>query len=100
MLYERHDGHPVIMIDNCRYFEKLHYKLRNRLPMWTVYDQTTREYPGKFVARMWVSLPKCKATRFTICHDTLEELRAILPRGLTCIGRKPEDFPEIVEVWL
>ena len=96
----RHDGHPVIRIENPRYFERLHWKLRERLPMWTVHDQTTREYPGKFVVRMWVTLPAEKATRFTIAHDTLDELRAMLPRGLTCIGRHTNDLPEIVEAWL
>lgn len=100
--FMRHDGHPVIKIENPSYFERLHHKLaiRNRLPMWTVYDTTTREYPGKYVARMFVTLPGVKATRFLILHDTLEELRAMLPRGLFWMDRKHEDAPEIVEVWL
>jgi hypothetical protein len=102
MTHTRHDGHPVVLIENPRYFERLHYKLarRDRLPIWTVYDRTTREYPGKYVARMWVTLPEAKPTRFTITHDTLAELRAILPSGLYLIQRRPEDLPEIVETWL
>ena len=98
----RHDGYPVVKIENHRYFERLHRKLeaRGRLPMWTLYGPTTREYTGKYVARMWVTIPESKATRFCILHDTLDELRAMLPRGLHNIGRKPKDLPEIIEVWL
>ncbi len=38
--------------------------------------------------------------RFVMTHDSLDELRAILPPGLTCLARHPSDPPEIVETWL
>ena len=99
MLKWRTDGHPVITIKPS-YFDRLQWRLRNRLPMWVVYTPTTRQYPGLWVARMHVSLPDTKPTRFVISHDTLEELRSILPKGLVCIGRMANDTPEIVEVWM
>ncbi len=72
---------------------------RNRFPMWVVYGPHTREYPGQYVARMFVALPKEKVTRFVMTHDTLEELRALLPQGLHCFHRAPSDAPEIIETW-
>lgn len=68
--------------------------------MWVVYRPVTREYPGSWVARMHVTLPAHKPTRFVISHDTLDDLRTILPPGLTNIGRQQGDLPEIEEVWL
>jgi hypothetical protein len=31
--------------------------------------------------------------------ETLQELRALLPPGLTCFARDPSDGPVIVECW-
>lgn len=82
------------------YFARLHWRLRSRLPMWTVYMPTTRDYPGRYVARMFVTLPESKPTRFVLLHDTLEGLRELLPPGLLRIHRDPSDDPVILEVWL
>jgi hypothetical protein len=95
----RADGHPVIIIPPGR-FERLHWRLRHRLPMWIVYRPITREYPGVWVARMHVTLPTAKPTRFVITHDTLSELRNVLPRGLHMLNREQVDAPQIEEIWL
>lgn len=60
----------------------------------------TREYPGLWVARMHLTLPKSRPTRCVMTHNTLDALRDLLPPGLTNIGRQPADVPEIEEVWL
>lgn len=96
----RADGHPVLKVDSAGYFARLHHRLRGRLPMWVVYGPVTREYPGLWVARMHVTLPAQRPTRFVITHDSLEGLRGILPPGLTRIGRNQMDVPEIVETWI
>lgn len=95
----RADGYPVVIVTQ-NFLTRLHYRLRVRLPIWVVYDQTTREYQGKWVARMYVSLPEPRVTRFVMTHDTLEELRDLLPPGLTCLARHHSDPPEIIETWL
>ncbi len=95
----RADGYPVVTVPDG-YLTRLHYRLRDRLPMWTIYDATTREYPGKWVARMHVTLPEARPTRFVMTHDSLEEVRGLLPPGLSCLTRNPSDPPEIVETWL
>ena len=96
----RSDGQPVMRIGSPDYFAKLHLRLQSRLPVWIVYRPTTREYFGKWVARMHVTLPAEKPTRFVMTHDTIAELRDMLPQGLTNIGRMTGDVPEIVEVWI
>jgi len=98
----RSDGHPVTIVPNADYFAKLHWKLSKdrRLPLWVIYGPTTKEYPGSWVARMHVSLPEEKATRFVMTHDSLEELRTLIPSGLVRLGRDPSDPAEIVEMWI
>jgi hypothetical protein len=95
----RPDGHPVVIVPHGR-FDRLHWRLRERLPMWIVYRPITREYPGLWVARMHVTLPFSKPTRFVITHDTLEELRGVLPRGLHMVSPDQVDAPQIEEIWL
>jgi len=79
---------------------KLHYHFRERLPMWVIYRPVTREYPGKWVARMHLTLPTPRHTGFVILHDSIEALRDALPPGLACLERSPDDAPQIAEVWL
>ena|SRR5271167_3863521 len=95
------DGRPIVLIGSHGYFARLHWRLRGRLPMWVIYYPSTREYPGVWVARMHVSLPgPPKATRFVMGHDSLEELRTILPPGLARMVRHELDVAEIAEVWI
>jgi hypothetical protein len=96
----RADGHPVVLVEDKHRFTRIHERLKRRLPMWVIYTPHTREYPGRWVARMHVTLPEPKPTRFVITHDTLPDLRAMLPPGLTRMPRDPDDVPEIKEVWL
>ena len=37
---------------------------------------------------------------YTRAAKTLDEVRGMLPRGLTCLSRAPIDDPKIVESWL
>jgi hypothetical protein len=96
----RADGHPVVIVSSAEYFARLHDRLRARLPVWVIYHPTTREYPGKWVARMHIVLPVLRPTRFVMTHDTLAELRALLPPGLVMAARSEADPPEIKESWL
>lgn len=66
------------------------------LNLWTIYASPT-DYPGKFVARRF---EMDRPTSEVILADTLDEVRSLLPRGLTCIGRSSYDEPQIVETWL
>jgi hypothetical protein len=98
----RADGHPVVILARSRYMERLHYKLaaKGRLPMWVVYHPANPEYPGYWTARMQIALPEAKVTRFVMTHNTLPDIRGMIPRGLVLRARHPEDAPEIYEVWL
>jgi hypothetical protein len=97
---QRPDGYPVIKVPSADYFTRLTARLQRRLPMWVIYRPPTREWGAAWVARMHVTLPQPRPTRFVITHDSLDELRALLPIFLTCLARQPADPPEIVEVWL
>jgi hypothetical protein len=73
---------------------------RDPLIIWTVYDHP-RDYPDSFVARRSeVTGGVVRLTTDMFVADTLGELRALLPPGLHCLPRYPDDQPHIVEVWL
>lgn len=67
-----------------------------QLLLWVVYENP-KDYPGSFVARPGVTGGMACAV---LLADTLDELRADLPPGLTRLERDPTDDPVIVEVWL
>jgi hypothetical protein len=76
------------------------YSLRERLPMWTVYDHPT-DYPDVYVARLWLSLPEPVALPMTLACPELDPLREELANlGLTSLHRQPGDDPAILETWI
>jgi hypothetical protein len=78
---------------NCHTF---HNADSSSLKMWVIYGNPT-DHPSKFVARLWLT---DKPTDTLLIADSLEEVRWMLPPGLVCLARDPNDDPKIVEVWL
>lgn len=52
-------------------------------------------YPGKVVARLLSGNP-CP---YVLVADTLAEIHALLPPGLSRARHKPRDPPEVLEIW-
>jgi hypothetical protein len=70
------------------------------MDIWTIYDHPT-DYPDSFVARRSViSKHETITTTDMFVADTLEELEALLPRGMAWIPRMKMDDPKIVGVWI
>lgn len=70
------------------------------LPMWVVYDHP-RDYPGVFVARLWIIYPMQVRTNHMRTARTLEELRALVPfQSDTWLPRRPNDDPCILGSWI
>ncbi len=99
-------GYRVIMLkDSMEKNVRAHfwYQRRDRLPMWVVFGPATLDYPGHYVARLFVGLPVLRPTRRVLLHDTLAELRSMMPIdsfGLVCIPRVERDDPVILETWI
>lgn len=71
----------------------------NHLKMWTIYDHPV-DYPNHFVARLFViKAGDVRPTQVVITHEYLEHLRALLPKGLTCLPSVIGDEPNIIESW-
>jgi hypothetical protein len=79
---------------------RLHFHIRNKLPMWIIYRPTTKDFPGRWVGRLHITLPRTYPTNVAVFGDTLDEVRNKLPKGLRMLSRSSEDFPVIEEVWL
>ena len=72
----------------------------DRLPIWTIFDHP-RDYPNAFVARRFdVTRKGIEITADVILAASLEELRGMLPMGLTRLERSPGDDPNIIESWI
>lgn len=70
------------------------------LSLWTVYEKPA-DFPNHYVARRFeVQGIQHSATNDHIVADSLGSLRNMLPQGLRCIPRFPQDDPHIVEVWI
>ena len=65
--------------------------------VWMLYDHP-HDYPDYFAARKFnYDEPTSEILLFGSLEDARRGLRAL---GFTCIGRHPDDDPEMVEVWL
>ncbi|HRJ61473.1 MAG TPA: hypothetical protein PKZ99_09895 [Azospirillaceae bacterium] len=95
-------GYPYIVSEGDWKNQRAHqwFESRGRMPLWVVHNKNTMDYPGLFVARLWVTLPQAKPTRRVMTHPDLDGLRDMLPPGLACIARSPADDPVIIETWI
>ena len=74
-----------------------------RMPMWTIYKKP-KDYPDKWVARLFYSLPEPEPTDHVLQGDTLEAVVAQIP-GIadgrwTWLNRLPGDEPQIHGVFV
>jgi hypothetical protein len=53
------------------------------------------EHPSLFVARLVTSV----ASPYVLIGDTLAEIHAALPPGMTRSARQPVDLPDVLEIW-
>lgn len=68
------------------------------LTQYTIYERP-RDYPEGFVVRAWHIMPGRAEPGEARTASTLEEARALVPPGLICFARTPDDDPTIVETW-
>lgn len=69
-----------------------------QLPLWVIYRHPS-DFPAHYVSREWDAMTNT-ACGTCMLALTLDEVRAMLPRGLTRIERCDGDEPAIVERWL
>lgn len=78
---------------NEEIFEEFH------LPIISVYKHP-KDYPNKYVARIWECVPEPKPSEYLIVKDTLEEIRGAIPLNMTRLKRNDWDDPIIVENYI
>lgn len=72
------------------------------LAVWVIY-QRPKDYPEGYVLRcQWAmkGTPGFKADTIAWYAASPDELRAILPPGLECLGRMADDDGAILETWI
>ena len=67
------------------------------VPIITVY-KNPKDYPKKHIARLWDI--NNKPTHYVVVADTLEDVRKLVPKNMTCIPPSEKDDPVIVEVYI
>lgn len=65
---------------------------------YTVYAHP-RDHPEGYSMTQWEVTPNGLVAVATVYTTTLERARFLIPPGLVCMDRSPEDDPVIVETW-
>lgn len=66
------------------------------IEIWVIYDHPI-DFPEEYVARKFIL---DKPTKDMIVMPSLDEVRKMLPPGLTRLDRNPEDNLKIIETWI
>ena len=67
--------------------------------MYVIYRHPL-DHPTKIVTRKFLINDQPRPTKEYLLHDSIEDARTALPRGLWQIPRDPNDEPQIVESWV
>jgi hypothetical protein len=71
------------------------------MPIITIYKNTTKDYPGKFVARLFDIKPgEVMYTRYIMLSDSLEWIRKQIPPNMTRFQPSENDDPVVLETWI
>jgi len=70
-----------------------------QIPMWTIYERP-RDFPDKFVVRLWECLSVPRPLDLVGTADSLWGARKLVPPGRFNLGRQPGDDPVITETWI
>lgn len=71
------------------------------VPLITVYKNTTRDYPGQWVARLFDIRPgEVIATRYVMLGIHSNDLRRRVPSGMHKLNPQRNDDPNILEIWI
>lgn len=88
-----------IQIDS--FIEDINLSSISKMPIITVYENTTRDYPGKFVARLFDIRPgEVRYTRYIMLADQLQQIHEGIPKFMTRIEPQSTDDPVVLESWL
>lgn len=69
------------------------------LRQYTIYDHP-RDHPESFVVREWLIGAGTVTPGQAWGTATLASARDLVPPGLVCLGREPQDDPVIIETWI
>jgi len=67
-----------------------------KLCTWAIFRHPL-DYPEGFVVRMFIL---DRPTDVSLRCGSLDTARRVIPAGLHCLERRPDDHPTVVEVWL
>ena len=88
-----------IIVDSFIYDLDL-YEMTN-MPIITIYKNTTKDYPGKYVARLFDIKPgEILYTRYIMLSDNLEKIRSEIPPNMIMMLPQKNDDPVVLETWL
>lgn len=72
----------------------------SKMPLITVYQNTTKDYPGKFVARLFDIRPgEVRYTRYIMLAENLQQIHEDIPKHMTRFAPQSTDDPVVLETW-
>ncbi|ODP26685.1 hypothetical protein PTI45_03964 [Paenibacillus nuruki] len=72
-----------------------------KFPLITVYDKTTSDFQGRFVARLFdIRDGKSYVTSVAVVADKYEDIISKIPERFNFFNRNESDDPVILGVWI
>ncbi len=99
-MYSNHKPPDILWILWYNSLESQGVTMETTLEMFVVYKHP-KDFPEDYVIRLWIidaEGPKATTQYFTA--KTLWEVRRFVPAGRVQLDRRPDDEPQIVEVWV
>jgi hypothetical protein len=88
-----------IIVDS--FINDLDLREMTTMPIITIYKNTTRDYPGKYVARLFDIRPgEVQFTRYIMLSDNLNKIRQQIPHNMTMFMPQENDDPVVLETWI
>ena len=88
-----------IIVDS--FINDLDLRSMTLMPIITIYKNTTKDYPGKYVARLFDIRPgEVQFTRYIMLSDKLNEIRRGIPHNMTMFMPQENDDPVVLETWI
>ena len=73
----------------------------SKMPIITIYKNTTIDYPGKFVARLFDIRPgEVRSTRYIMLSEHIHEIHEGIPKYMSKVKPQITDDPVVLETWL
>lgn len=88
-----------ILIDS--FFKDINLSTITKFPIITIYKNSTKDYQGKYVARLYDIRPgEVRYTRYIMLAEEISDIYKGIPTYMNRVAPQSTDDPVVLESWL